>query len=135
MDTPFRKVTDDFWVAGQIDVEDVRRAAAQGVRLIVNNRPENEGPGQTPGAEIEAAAQALGVAYLASPVRGRPDAEQITAMRAAVDAASGPALAYCLSGFRSLVMWSYGEALAGARTREALLGLARDAGYDLGGVL
>ena len=135
MDTPFRKVTHDFWVAGQIDVEDVRRAADAGVRLIVNNRPENEGPGQTPGAEIEAAARALGVSYLASPVRGRPDAGQIEAMRAAITEADGPALAYCLSGFRSLVMWSYGEALAGARTREELIGLGRDAGYDLGGVL
>jgi len=135
MNTLFRKVTDDFWVAGQIDVDDVRRAADQGIRLIVNNRPEGEGPGQTPGPEIEAAAKALGLGYLASPVRGRPSPEQALQVHEAIAQAEGPALAYCLSGMRSVVLWAYGEAMAGARGREELLGLARGAGYDLSTVL
>jgi uncharacterized protein (TIGR01244 family) len=135
MDTQFRKVTEAFWVAGQIDVEDVRRAAAEGVRLIVNNRPENEGPGQTPGSEIEAAAKALGLGYVASPVRGRPSPEQAREVQTAIAQAKGPALAYCLSGTRSIVLWAYGEAMAGTRSREELIGLARDAGYDLSSIL
>ncbi|MBS0295445.1 MAG: TIGR01244 family phosphatase [Proteobacteria bacterium] len=135
MPAQFRKVTDDFWVAGQIDVEDVRRAAEQGIRLIVNNRPDGEGPGQTPGAEIEAAAKALGLAYVTSPVRGRPSPEQALEVHDAIANADGPALAYCLSGMRSIVLWAYGEAMAGARGREELVGLARNAGYDLSMVL
>jgi uncharacterized protein (TIGR01244 family) len=44
-------------------------------------------------------------------------------------------LAWCRSGTRSIVTWSIGEALAGARSRQELIQLAAGAGYDLSGVL
>ncbi|HZC16035.1 MAG TPA: sulfur transferase domain-containing protein, partial [Caulobacteraceae bacterium] len=42
----FRKVTEGFSVAPQIDLEDLPRAAAQGFKLVINNRPDGEAPGQ-----------------------------------------------------------------------------------------
>ena len=39
-------------------------------------------------------------------------------------------LAFCRSGTRSIVTWARGEAQAG-RSREALVALGREAGYDL----
>ena len=64
----FRKLTDRILVSPQISVEQVGEAKAQGVTLIINNRPDDEEPGQVNGAEIEAAAQAAGIAYLSVPV-------------------------------------------------------------------
>ena len=52
----FRTLTDRILVSPQISVEQVAEAKAQGVTMIVNNRPDNEEPGQVNGAEIEAAA-------------------------------------------------------------------------------
>jgi len=49
--------------------------------------------------------------------------------------ASGPVLAFCRSGTRSIVTWSIGQAQAGAISRSDLIGLGREAGYDLSGVL
>ena len=46
-----------------------------------------------------------------------------------------PVLAWCRSGTRSIVTWSAGEALAGTRSRQDLIGLGAGAGYDLSGVL
>ena len=53
-----RKVTDDFSVAPQLQPGDMADAAAQGFVLVINNRPDDEVPGQPGNAEMEAAARA-----------------------------------------------------------------------------
>ena len=131
----FRRVTDDISVAPQISVADVAEAARQGFRTIINNRPDGEEPGQPTSAEIESAAKAAGLTYAHIPVRGSPGPAEVEAVRRVVDAAEGPILSFCRSGTRSIVTWSLGEAMAGARARGELVSLGRDAGYDLSGVL
>lgn len=133
--TDFRRVTDQFSVSPQIAPADVAAAAAQGFVLIVNNRPDGEDPAQPAGAEIEAAAKAAGLSYVAIPVRGGPTTEQVAALRETVEAAKGPVLAFCRSGTRCIVTWSLGQAEAGARSRQELIDLGAQAGYDLSGVL
>ena len=49
--------------------------------------------------------------------------------------AAKPVLAFCRSGTRSIVTWSLGQAASGARTRDELVQLGRNARYDLSGVL
>jgi uncharacterized protein (TIGR01244 family) len=133
--TQFRRVTDQYSVSPQISVADVDEAARQGFRLIVNNRPDGEDPTQPSGHEIEAAASAAGLAYAHIPVRGGPSREQVETQRQVIADADGPTLAFCRSGTRSIVTWAVGEALSGARTRDELVRLGHDAGYDLSGVL
>lgn len=131
----FRRVTEDLSVAPQISVADVDEAARQGFRTIINNRPEGEAPDQTPGAEIEAAARAAGLAYVEIPIRGGPTPEQVDTTLKVLAEAGTPVLAYCRSGTRSIVTWSICQATSGARSRDELIGLGREAGYDLTGVL
>ena len=127
----FRKLDDSISVAGQIDVGDVAAAAAQGFTTVINNRPDDEQPGQPSGAEIEAAARAAGLAYHAIPITHAGFAEaQVTAMRDALAAAPGPVLAFCRSGTRSTLIWALAQARMGA-TIEALSAKAAAAGYDL----
>jgi uncharacterized protein (TIGR01244 family) len=133
--TDFRKVTDNLSVAPQIEIADVARAKAEGFALVINNRPDGEAPDQPSSAEIQAAAEAAGLAYAYIPVRGGPTAEQVEMERQILAEAKGPVLAYCRSGTRSIVTWSIGEALAGARSRQELIDLGAQAGYDLTGVL
>jgi uncharacterized protein (TIGR01244 family) len=125
----FRRVDDGFWASPQIAAADVEAARALGVRVIVNNRPDGEQPGQTPGEEIKAAAEAAGLAYVAAPVRGGPTEATVQAMTEAL--AQGPALAYCASGTRSMLVWAIAQIVSGARTRDETVALARNAGYDL----
>jgi uncharacterized protein (TIGR01244 family) len=133
--TQFRRVTDRLSVNPQITLADVDEAARQGFRLIINNRPDGEEPTQPPSREFEAAAAAAGVAYAHVPVRGGPTQEQVDTQRRLIEQADGPALAFCRSGTRSIVTWALGEWLASARSREELIRLGREAGYDLSGVL
>lgn len=131
----FRRVTDDLSVSPQISTDDVAAAAAQGYKLIINNRPDGEEPGQPTSAEIEAAAKAAGLDYAYIPVRGGPTPDQVEQERQVLAEAEGPVLAYCRSGTRSIVTWSIGQAMAGERGRDELKALGAQAGYDLSGVL
>lgn len=133
--TEFRRVTEDFSVSPQIDPADLAVAAAQGFTLVINNRPDGEVPDQPTSAEMEAAARAAGMDYVHIPVVGSPTQDQVDANRLAIEDADGPVLAFCRSGTRSIVTWSLGQALSGARTRSELAALGRGAGYDLSGVL
>jgi uncharacterized protein (TIGR01244 family) len=131
----FRKVTDDFSVAPQIALSDVAKAKAEGFVLLINNRPDGEAPDQPSSEQIEAAAKAAGLAYVHIPVRGGPTPEQVEIERQVLAETTGPVLAYCRSGTRSIVTWSIGEALAKTRSRQELIELGAGAGYDLSGVL
>jgi uncharacterized protein (TIGR01244 family) len=130
----FRRVTDQITVSPQIAPEDIAEAARQGFRLVINNRPDGEVPGQPTSAEMAAAAAAAGLAYAHIPVTGGPTPDQAQAMRSLIEGAGGPTLAFCRSGTRSIVTWALGQALAGA-PREALVAAGAGAGYDLAGVL
>jgi uncharacterized protein (TIGR01244 family) len=131
----FRHVTDSLSVSPQIAVEDLGRAAAEGFVLVINNRPDDEEPGQPSSAQIEAAAQAAGLAYAHIPVRGGPTLDQVEAVRRAVASVEGPVLAFCRSGTRSIVTWSLGQAASGVSDRATLVRQGAAAGYDLSGVL
>jgi uncharacterized protein (TIGR01244 family) len=131
----FRRVTEDLSVAPQISLDDVGEAARQGFRTIINNRPDREAPDQPLSAEFEAAAQAAGLAYFHIPVTGGPTPQQVDATAQLLAEAEKPVLAFCRSGTRSIVTWSLSEATTGARGRDELKKLGREAGYDLSGVL
>lgn len=126
----FRRIDDRLLVSGQILPEDVAEAAAQGVTMIVNNRPDGEQPGQPAGSAIEAAAREAGVGYRHIPVSGGLSPEQVEAMQQALDEAEGQVLAFCTSGTRSTYLWALARARAGEEP-DAIVARAAAAGYDL----
>lgn len=127
----FRKVTDSLFVSPQIGAADVNVAKGLGIRLIINNRPEEESADQAPGHEIEAAARAQGIDYVAIPVTHAGFSQgQVQAMAEALAKADGPVLAYCRSGTRSTLLWALAQASGGADP-EAIAAQASAAGYDI----
>ncbi|MEY4998538.1 MAG: hypothetical protein RIS00_582 [Pseudomonadota bacterium] len=127
----FRKITDGIYASPQITADQIGEATALGIKLIVNNRPEGEGDDQTPGEEIEAAARAAGMDYVAIPVTHSGFSEpQVKAMADALDTAQGGVLAYCRSGTRSTLLWALAEASQGGDP-DALTNMAAKAGYDV----
>ncbi|EPR11763.1 MULTISPECIES: TIGR01244 family sulfur transferase [Sphingobium] len=128
----FRQLTKSLYVSPQISVDQVAEAKALGVTVIINNRPDDEEPGQTNGAEIEAAAKAAGIAYAAVPVaHGGFAPWQLDGMAAALEqAGEGKILAYCRSGTRSTLLWALTRARAGDHPA-ALAEQAASAGYDV----
>ncbi len=127
----FRKLSDTAFASPQIDTADVEAAQAAGITLIINNRPDGEEPSAPQGAEIEAAARAAGLEYLAIPIGHSGFSEpQIDMMIEALEKADGPILAYCRSGTRSTFLWALAQAKSG-HAPDYITRAAMAAGYDI----
>ena len=127
----FRKLSDDFYASPQVTPQEISEAAAMGITLVVNNRPDGEAPDQPPGSDIEAATRAAGMDYLAIPIGGSGFSEpQVEALQQALASAQGPVLGFCRSGTRSTLLWSLARSRSG-EDPEATAGAAADAGYDV----
>ena len=127
----FRKLTENVLVSPQLALADVAAAAASGVAMIINNRPDGEDPDALQSADIAAAAAAAGLNYVEIPVGHAGFSEpQVDAMSAALEQAEGPILAYCRSGTRSTLLWALAQAKQGENP-EAIASAAMQAGYDI----
>lgn len=121
-------------VSGQIAPADVTALARGGFTMIVNNRPDDEDPGQPHGGEIQAAAEQAGIAYRHIPISRGIGPADVNAMRDAIrDCGDGKMLAFCRSGNRSALAWAVARAEDGV-PREELEACAVKAGVDLGPV-
>jgi len=130
----FKRVTPDFSVAAQLEPGDIARAAEEGFRTVVINRPEGEEPGQPKVETMKAEAEAAGLEFKTLAFSGLPPSPAIVAETAVLlDEAKGPVLAYCRTGRRSITAWAMAEALAGNRRPDEIIALAEKAGYDLSG--
>lgn len=129
--TDFRRLSDTMLASPQITVADVDAAKAAGVTLIVNNRPEGESDDQTPGEDIEAAARAAGIDYLAIPITHAGFSHpQVVKLAEAMAATDGTVLAYCRSGTRSTLLWALAQASQGTDIA-SIASVAERAGYDV----
>ncbi len=129
-----RRVTPDLAVSPQIAPEEIEAVKAAGFASIVCNRPDGESFDQPTFAEVEAAAQAAGLATLFLPVAGGGMTQaHVDAMEKAWPDLPKPVLAYCRSGTRSITLWALSQRNHG--DREAMVAAARNAGYDLSQVI
>jgi sulfide:quinone oxidoreductase len=56
------------FVAGQVFEQELKVAAEQGIRSVINNRPDGESANQPPSAHLAGVAEGLGMTYVHVPV-------------------------------------------------------------------
>ena len=125
-----KKVSPRFFISDQLSVTDIGIAAAQGIRTIVNNRPDGEEQTQPASADLRKAAESLGLGFVELPIKpGRITDDDVEKFEALSRDTPAPMLAFCRSGARAMSLW----ALAEARTLnvDAVLATAEEAGHDL----
>ncbi len=107
-----RQVNAAFSVAGQLKTGDIAAVAAQGFATLINNRPDGEGGSAQPlSRDIEQAARAAGLHYIYLPVIASAiTSAQALAIRQALTTTPGPVLAFCLSGNRSVKLYTMAQA-------------------------
>lgn len=123
------KLTPTVAVSGQITPAEVAEIAAAGFRVLVNNRPDGEEPGQPASDAIAAAARASGLEYHYLPVNGfnfpGPGMDQMTGL---LHDPGRPVLAFCRTGTRCTNLW---VASRGEGERAEAAARARELGFDL----
>jgi uncharacterized protein (TIGR01244 family) len=125
-----RPLTPDYAVSPQIEPGDLPAIKAAGYVMVIDNRPDGEIPPHLQTAPMQAAAEALGLAFVANPVIGGAlTLDNVTAQAQAMAAAGGPVFAYCASGNRCSIVWALTQ--AGKRPAEELIGIAARFGYQL----
>ena len=117
--------------AGKLDRGDIDALAAAGVRTIVNNRPDDEDPGQLPAAEARRIAQSHGIAYHHIPVTAATlSRDDVDAFAGVLASAPQPIVVHCRSGTRSTLLWSLTRMAEGADPA-ALVAEAARHGIDI----
>ena len=100
------RLSDTVGVSGQISAELVPQIAAAGYKVLINNRPDGEEPGQPTSAEIAAAAAAAGLEYHYLPVTAMDfpggDIDQLADF---FDDEDRPVYAFCRTGTRCTNLW------------------------------
>jgi|SRR6185503_11218306 uncharacterized protein (TIGR01244 family) len=125
-------IDEKTFVSAQIQPEDLDEIAAEGVKLIVINRPDGEAPfGQPSARELETEAARHGISVLNLPFTAPTlTPEHVAIFAEALSNADGKILAFCRSGNRSSMIWAAANVALGAPL-DAVIEQAADAGFDL----
>lgn len=128
-----RKLNPDLSVSPQIQPADLPALQQAGIRAIICNRPDGEGPDQPPFSQIEQEARRLGIeAHYLPAVPEKVTDEQGAEFGRLLAELPKPALGYCRTGRRSVTMWALSQ--AGRQPAAGILETASKAGYDLAGL-
>lgn len=131
-----KKLTDKLSVRPQVTAGDIRAAKANGFASVINNRPDDEEPGQPSAADNRAVAGAEGMGYTHIPVvPGQISEAQVRAFQKALSEADGPVLAHCKTGLRSATLYVLGEVLDGRMRKDEVAPLGTRLGLDLTGAV
>jgi uncharacterized protein (TIGR01244 family) len=98
------------YASGQLFESDLQLLAKQGVRSIVNTRPDNESEGQAPSADLAKAAEAFGITVVHFPVDPGSITREIAAsFMKACDQLDRPLMVCSRSGGQSTKIWETAE--------------------------
>ena len=98
------------YASGQLFESDLQLLAKQGVRSIVQTRPDDESPGQPKSAELARAAEAFGITLVHFPVDPASiTAEVAAAFMKACEQLDRPLMVCSRSGGQSTKIWETAE--------------------------
>lgn len=123
-----KRINDQITVAGQIAPEQLKQAAQEGFKSVLNLRASGE-EGFLPDEEKQA--KAAGLTYVNIPVKKEEISDELTSqVLKEIDELPKPVLVHCASGMRAGAMaFMHMATREGMRAKEAM-GKAQDAGFD-----
>lgn len=132
-ETSVRPLVGGVWISGQISPGQIDELKAQGIKAIVDLRPDGEAPEQPPSSAIDAAARSAGLAFTYAPVAGSDvPAAAVDAVSRAIARPGNTVLLYCKSGRRAARTWALAEASRfGGLEAEAIEAVVKSAGQSV----
>jgi len=129
-----KKLFDQIYVAGQITANDFPAIVEAGIKTIINNRPDNEEPGQFSSDDAQALAKQHDIDYHYLPMaNGQPLPDTLVSdFKAVIEGTDEPILTHCRSGMRSSFIWALGQIPDGNISVDQAIDSAQNAGIPLG---
>jgi len=125
------RLTDTVQVSGQIFPEHMQALKSQGIRTVIDMRPDGEAFDVPPSSVMAQAAKQAGLqfSYVPIPLGSSVPPATVDALAQLLAHAPRPVLLYCRSGMRVTKAWALAEAARpGGLDAAAILQHARDAG-------
>lgn len=127
---PMRKLEENLRTCGQLLPDQIRELAAEGVKTLIFNRPDQEEADQPDTAELQALAEQLGMQWVHQPViSGQVTDEQGVEFGRIYAAAPKPVVAFCRTGARCGCLWALSQ--KDQRPGAELVAALKAAGFDL----
>ncbi|HCA36460.1 MAG TPA: TIGR01244 family phosphatase, partial [Gammaproteobacteria bacterium] len=128
------RVNESLSVSGQINEQDLEALAAEGVQLVVCNRPDGESAEQPEFSALQQAAERLGLEIIDMPFKsGEMQQEHIAAFTDIIKS-DKKVHAYCRTGNRSFCLYAAVHASTGAPEAE-IMAKAKEVGFDVTAVV
>jgi len=101
-----KQLTSNHFVSDQLLEENFEALASQGIKSIINNRPDAESPDHPDSQTLERLAKSAGLAYVYAPITTQTlTADELTTNRQAFDKLDKPICAFCRTGARAAITW------------------------------
>jgi len=128
-----KQLYNNLYVSGQLTEKDFAQLSAYGISVIINNRPDNEEPGQLSSEKAATLAHQHGIQYHYLPMaNGQPlPPNLVKEFKTVLEETEGKVLAHCRTGMRSSVIWSLGQIREGTITVDQAIEAAKGAGIPL----
>ena len=120
----------NYFVAPQIQQEDLSALKTMGFQRIINNRPDGESDDQPLSVELKAVAQDLGLEYVENAIDLKLLNQAHVDSQAAALSEAKKTLAFCRTGTRSSVLWVLMQNAQGGNYTELSAAVAAK-GFDL----
>ncbi len=123
----------NLYVSGQLQENDFATLRESGISIIINNRPDNEEPGQLGAARAAEIAQDNDIQYHYLPLaNGQPlPPTLVDDFKKIVESSDGKILAHCRTGMRSSLIWALGQIPQGTVNVDQAIEAAQAAGIPL----
>lgn len=126
-----KKLSDQFYVGPQIEIDEIEDLQLSGIKSVICLRPDGEGVGQPAFEALKSQARSLEIAAHYLPiVPGQISDAQIAEFADMVTKSPSPIFAYCRSGMRATTLWALHQAQFG-QSVDDILAAAKSAGHDL----
>tara|TARA_B100000579_G_scaffold335945_1_gene286705 strand:- start:1352 stop:1792 length:441 start_codon:yes stop_codon:yes gene_type:complete len=124
-------IKDNHYISGQIAVTDIEELFNYGIKLIINNRPDNEEVNQVSSKILREKAEYLGVKFIDIPfASGTLSKQKIIDFSNLIKNSDKKALFYCRSGARSSIIWGLASVLYLGEDIQECMRCIDNSGYD-----
>jgi sulfide:quinone oxidoreductase len=126
-----KKLSDQFYVGPQIEIDDIEDLQISGIKSVICLRPDGEGADQPAFKALKTQATSLKIAAHYLPiVPGQISNAQIAEFADMLTKSPSPIFAYCRSVMRATALWALHQAQFGQSVDDILVA-AKSAGHDL----